>query len=181
MMMRTFGVLFVLLCAVQAQAVNLPPPIENEIEIGNARLAGQGHFRWFGFKIYDAELWVGDQGYRPNAPESARFALSLTYARDLHGTRIARTSIDEISKLGFGTREQREVWLNRMEAVFPDVHQGTRISGIYLPDHGARFYLNGKLLGEIADREFARAFFAIWLDPRTSAPSLRNSLLSSAR
>ena len=178
-MIRTLAVLFMLLCAVIAQAANMPPPIENEI--GNARLAGQGHYRWFGFKIYDAQLWVGDQGYRPHAPESAKFALSLTYARDLYGKHIARTSLDEIRKLGFGTSEQHEVWLKRMEALFPDVHEGTRISGIYLPDHGARFYLNGKLLGEIADSDFARAFFAIWLDPRTSASSLRNSLLSSAQ
>jgi len=178
-MMRTIAALLVLLCAVPAQAVSVPAPVENEI--GNARLAGQGSFRWFGFKIYDAELWVGDRGYRPNAPESAKYALCLTYARNLYGKHIARTSIDEISKLGYGTREQRDVWLKQMEALFPDVHEGTRISGVYLPDWGARFYLNGNLLGEIADKEFARAFFAIWLDPRTSAAALRNSLLSSAQ
>ena len=178
-MMRTLAALFVLLCAVTAQAANLPPPIEHEI--GNARLAGQGHFRWFGFKIYDAQLWVGDRGYRPDNPESAKFALSLTYARDLYGKHIARTSIDEIGKLGFGTSEQHQSWLKRMEALFPDVHEGTQISGVYLPDHGARFYLNGKLLGEIADPEFARAFFAIWLDPRTSASSLRSELLTAAQ
>jgi hypothetical protein len=166
-----------LLCAVTAQAVSVPAPVENEI--GNARLAGQGSFRWFGFKIYDAQFWVGDRGYRQNDPESAKFALHLTYARDLYGKRIARSSIDEISKQGFGTSEQHEVWLNRMEALFPDVHEGTQISGVYLPGLGARFYLNGDLLGEIADLEFARAFFAIWLDPRTSASSLRTSLLTS--
>jgi hypothetical protein len=178
---RARAVLFMLLCAVPAQAASIPAPIEIEIDIGNARLAGQGSFRWFGFKIYDAQLWVGDRGYLPNAPESAKFALSLTYARNLYGKHIARTSIDEIGKLGYGTSEQHQGWLSRMEALFPDVHAGTQISGIYLPDHGARFYLNGNLLGEIADKEFARAFFSIWLDPRTSATSLRSSLLSSAQ
>jgi hypothetical protein len=178
-MMRILAALLVLLCAVPAQAVSVPAPVGNEI--GNARLAGQGSYRWFGFKIYDAQLWVGERGYRPHAPESAKFALSLTYARALYGKHIARTSIDEISKLGYGTSEQKVAWLRQMEALFPDVHEGTQISGVYLPEHGARFYMNGKLLGEIADTEFARAFFAIWLDPRTSAPSLRDSLLSSAQ
>lgn len=177
-MMRMLGISFALLCAIPAQAESLPAPIRNEI--GDARLAGQGSYRWFGFKIYDAQLWVGDQGYRPDDPESARFALSITYARDLYGKHIALTSIDEIRKLGFGTVAQHEVWLKQMAALFPDVHAGTRISGIYIPGHGARFYLDGNMLGEIADSEFARAFFAIWLDPRTSASSLRSSLLSSA-
>ena len=177
-MTRTIAALLVLLCAVPAQAVSIPAPVENEIS--NARLAGQGSFRWFGFKIYDAQLWVGDRGYQADSPESAKFALSLTYARDLYGKHIARTSIDEISKLGYGTGAQQAAWLSRMEALFPDVHEGTRISGIYLPEHGARFYLNGDLLGEIADTEFASAFFAIWLDPRSSAASLRTNLLTSA-
>lgn len=178
-MMRTLAIFFVLLCAVPAQAESIPAPVRNEI--GDARLAGQGSFRWFGLKIYDAELWVGDQGYHPDDPESARYALSLIYARDLYGRQIARASIDEIRKLGLGTVAQHEVWLKQMTVLFPDVREGTRISGIHLPGHGARFYLNGDLLGEIADSEFARAFFAIWLDPRSSASSLRNSLLSSAQ
>lgn len=178
-MMRTLAIFLLSFSVAPAMAVDMPAPIRNEIV--NARLAGQGSYRWFGFKIYDAQLWVGNRGYRTNAPVASRFALSLTYARDLSGKHIAQTSIAEIKKLGFGTVAQHEVWLKQMTALFPDVHEGTRISGIYLPDHGARFYLNGNLLGEIADRDFARAFFAIWLDPRTSAASLRNSLLSSAQ
>jgi hypothetical protein len=180
-MTRVLAALLVLLCAFPAQALSVPAPVENVNEIGNARLAGQGSYRWFGLKIYEAQLWVGDLGYRTDDPESAKFALSLTYARDLYGKQIARTSMDEIGKLGFGSREQHEDWLKRMEELFPDVHEGSRISGIYLPGQGARFYLDGNMLGEIADPEFARAFFAIWLDPRTSAPSLRNSLLISAK
>jgi hypothetical protein len=37
--------------------------------------------------------------------------------------------------------------------------------------------LNDKPIGNIDDAEFARAFFAIWLDPKTSEPSLRKQLL----
>lgn len=179
-MTRIFSTLILLLFIATAQAAeNIPAPVRSEI--AHARLAGQGSFRWFGFRVYDAELWVGDQGYRAAAPESAKFALSITYARGIDGKHIARSSINEIKKLGFGTSEQQETWLQQMNALFPDVHQGTQISGIYLPDHGARFHLDGKLLGEVADTQFARAFFAIWLDPRTTAATLRSQLLTSAQ
>jgi hypothetical protein len=178
-MLRLLPALFVLLFVAPAQASAIPAAVKHEIS--DARLAGQGNYRWFGLKIYEAQLWVGDRGYRPDDPASAKFALNLTYARNLYGKRISRSSIDEISKLGYGTSEQHQAWLNRMEALFPDVHEGTQISGIFLPGQGARFYLNGELLGEIADVEFARAFFAIWLDPRTSASSLRSELLTSAQ
>lgn len=150
------------------------------ISIPNARLAGEGDFRWLGLKIYRAQLWVGEQGYRDNAPHAARFALDLRYARALHGTRIAQSSIDEMQKLGVGSPAQHQAWLADMERLFPDVKQGSRITGVYLPDTGAGFYLDGKPLGAVRDPEFGRAFFAIWLDPKTSAPALRKDLLREA-
>ena len=66
-----------------------------------------------------------------------------------------------------------------MTALFPDVKEGTHITGIYLPNESVRFYLDGQWLGEIRDADFARAFFAIWLDPKTSAPDLRKKLLGN--
>jgi hypothetical protein len=48
--------------------------------------------------------------------------------------------------------------------------------GLQLADR-ARFFFNEQPIGEIDDPAFARAFFAIWLDPRTSEPSLRSALL----
>jgi len=62
-------------------------------------------------------------------------------------------------------------------AISPRGEPGPGLAGIYRPGSGTRFYLDGRFLGEIADPEFGRAFFAIWLDPRTSAPQLRASLL----
>jgi hypothetical protein len=64
-----------------------------------------------------------------------------------------------------------------MAGLFPSVKPGDRIVGLQLSDR-ARFFYNDQSLGEINDAAFARAFFAIWLDPRTSEPSLRTALLT---
>jgi hypothetical protein len=164
-----------MLCMESPQAGDIPMHVQNEI--ADARLAGQGSFSWYGMKIYDAYLWSDRNAYRPDAPMDNKFILELVYARELQGEHIAESSISEIRTLGFGTPDQHEVWLKMMKAVFPDVRQGTRLSGVYLPYQGARFYLDGRLLNEIADPEFAHAFFAIWLDERTSAGRLRIQLL----
>ena len=58
----------------------------------------------------------------------------------------------------------------------PNVKDGDFIIGEYVPG-SARFYFNGRLLGEVADADFARLFFGIWLDAKTSAPELRAALL----
>jgi len=44
----------------------------------------------------------------------------------------------------------------------------------------ARFYLDGRLLGEVADAAFARAFFGIWLDPASTDKDLHDALLRDA-
>ncbi|WP_153111812.1 hypothetical protein [Propionivibrio limicola] len=44
------------------------------------------------------------------------------------------------------------------------------------PDE-ALFYQGDRLIGVIDSPGFAAAFFAIWLDARTSAPELRSALL----
>lgn len=145
-------------------------------ELGNARLAGQGVYTWFGLTIYSAELWVGPQGYMPAAP----FVLDLRYARALNGRKIAEASAEQMAKIGAGSETQRAAWLERMTAIFPDVREGTRLTGVFLPGQGARFYQDGKELALVADPAFAQAFFGIWLDPATSAGKLRAALLRDA-
>jgi hypothetical protein len=162
--------LMLLLFAAGAQAA---PECADE-HVQHARLSGQGRYTWFGLSIYDAALWVGERGYQGDAP----FALELRYARKLEGARIAQASVDEMAKLNAGSEAQRAAWLARMKEIFPDVRDGTRLCGVYLPGGGgARFYLDGKALATVPDPAFARAFFDIWLAPGTSARTLRTALL----
>jgi hypothetical protein len=151
-------------------------PAHIEAHLSQPRMAGAGVYTWFGLRIYEAELWVGERGYQGGAP----FVLELLYARKLDGAKIAQASADQMEKLGAGSAAQRAAWLARMQEIFPDVKEGTRISGVFLPGAGARFYLDGKALASVPDPEFARAFFAIWLDPNTSAGALRRALLKDA-
>jgi hypothetical protein len=134
---------------------------------------GEGTMRWFGLKIYEARLWTPG-----GAPDFARpLRLELRYARALRGAAIAERSDEEIERLGFGTPAERAAWLAAMQRLFPDVAPGDTLAGEHVPGFGARFLRNGAPLGEVADPAFSRAFFSIWLDPRTSAPQLRAALL----
>ena len=136
---------------------------------------GAGTLRWFGLKIYDATLWTAG-----GAPDFARpLRLELRYARSLSGAAIAERSDEEIARLGFGTAAERRRWLDAMRRLFPDAAEGAALAGEHRPGPGARFTRNGQTLGEIADAGFSRAFFSIWLDPRTSVPGLRAALLGA--
>lgn len=136
---------------------------------------GQGTLTWLGLRVYDAALWASDGALDFSRP----FALVVRYARALDGESIAEHSIEEIERLGAGSAEQRRAWAVRLRAAIPDVEAGDQITGVHRPGKGARFYLNGRLLGELDDPAFSRAFFSIWLDPRTSVPELRAALIGA--
>jgi hypothetical protein len=134
-----------------------------------ARRWGSGQFRRFGFLVYEATLWAGDDPQRPP------LTLRLDYRRNIAGTAIADASIKEMRR-SFADEARLAEWRERMTRIFPDVKPGDHIVGHYHAG-GAVFMQGDRELGRIDDREFARAFFGIWLDPRTSAPELRAALL----
>jgi len=144
-----------------------------------ARLQGAGRLDFLGLHVYDIRLWVGE-GF--SAAEFARspLALEIEYARALSGGRIAERALEEMQRIAPIADAQRLRWLGAMTQAFPDVSPGERLTGVFWPDEGVRFFHNGRLRADIADAEFARNFFAIWLSPKSSQPKLRLALLGSA-
>lgn len=142
-------------------------------------LAGAGTFRWFGLRIYEARLWVDPTRFDIERPTVGPLALELRYARSLSGQRIAETSTAQIKALDGATDDQLARWDEQMKAIFPDVKEDDRLVGLLGADGKTRFVLNGNPIGGIDEPAFGQAFFAVWLDERTSAPDLRAALLAN--
>lgn len=132
----------------------------------------------WGFEVYDARLWT-PAGFRHSQYAQYPFALELQYLRKLEGAQIASRSVDEMRRAGSVTDAQAQSWLAAMRALFPNVSAGERITGVNLPGEGAEFWVNGQRVGAVKDLTFARLFFGIWLDERTSEPKMRAQLLQS--
>ncbi|WP_374538713.1 chalcone isomerase family protein [Chitinimonas taiwanensis] len=141
-----------------------------------AQAVGAGEMRWFGLKLYDAQLFSSAKPLDPRRP----YALVLTYARQFQAKRIVAASLEQMEKLG-APKAQFPRWAEYMQRGFVDVQAGERITGVHLPGQGARFYAGERLTAAIDDPEFAQWFFAIWLDAKTSEPGLRRQLLGEAQ
>ena len=171
----------VMLSAAQAQTTIVVSP---NAAFSRPEVAGLGgvvptapvRLRVWGFEVYDARLWT-PRGFRHTQATQASFALELQYLRKLEGSAIASRSIDEMRRLGSFTDAQAQAWLTAMREMFPNVSAGERITGINLPGEGAEFWVNGQRVGVVKDVNFARLFFGIWLDERTSEPKMRAQLL----
>lgn len=175
-----------LLCAalhgpLQAQVNSVSSPYVADARPEVAALSGvmptaPVRLRVWGFEVYDARLWT-PVGFRHSHYAQYPFALELQYLRRLEGTAIASRSIDEMRRVGKFSDVQAQSWLATMRELFPNVSAGERITGVNLPGVGAEFWVNGQRVGLVSDLAFARLFFGIWLDERTSEPRMRAQLL----
>jgi hypothetical protein len=137
------------------------------------QLQGKGRMTFWGFDVYDARLYVADQRGQSG------FALDLSYLRSLKAADITKSTIDEMQRLGV-SEANRSAWGKKLDGIFPNVVSGSSLTAIHVPGRGTVFLHNGKPAGEIAGDDFAKAFFSIWLDPKTAAPKLRTALIGQA-
>ena len=138
-----------------------------------AKLQGSGKLTWWGLHVYDASF------YRSGNLNSQEFALDLRYQKSLNGNAIANRSADEMKKIGV-PETQAQIWGKQLATFMPNVEPGQNITAIYLPKQGTTFYYEGKPIALIPGADFSKAFFGIWLDPKTSAPKLREQLLGQS-
>ena len=151
--------------------------------IPNARRLGSGELRVFGFSIYSAQFWSSRLIAGETLGADVPFALELTYRRAISRDDLVEASLKEIRRLSPSglDAELMAHWESEMFQAFVDVRAGDRITGVYMPGEGARFYVGEHLRHVVSDVAFAKAFFSIWLDPRTRNPELRAQLLGAAK
>lgn len=135
---------------------------------------GEGRLNFMFWQVYDASLFATEGKWQQKKP----FALSLTYLRELQGDKIADKSIEEIRHQGFNNELKMATWHQLLKHIFPNVEEGTVLTGIFTEDKRTVFYLADEKIGEINDPDFGELFFNIWLGNNTSAPKLRKQLLS---
>jgi hypothetical protein len=148
-------------------------PIELPSNISAAKLQGSGRLTWFGLHVYDAAF------YRVGSLSSPDFALNLRYQKSFSGAAIANRSSEEMKRIGV-PEVQAILWGKELSTFLPNVESGQILTAIYSPKQGTTFYHDGKQIAQVPGAEFSKAFFGIWLDPKTSAPKLRAELLGQS-
>ena len=170
---------------------NDAPPVGAALErqlkrwLGSPQLWGQAMFRYFGFSIYQAQLWAGPRTSDAGANWTQQpVVLTLQYQRDFKGEDIAQRSLEEMRRHPLMRESDQATWLAALKALIPDVRAGERLIGVYQPGQGLQLWHDGASLRELGtapDALMAQVFMGIWLDPSTSQPELRQQLLGLAK
>lgn len=137
--------------------------------MSGAKVQGQGRMTYWGFDLYDAKLF--------QLNNSSSYALRIDYLKNFKSDDLREQTIKEMTQLGV-PEESRRKWSKDLKDIFPNIATGNSLTAIYQPKVGTIFLHNEKYIGQISGDDFSKAFFSIWLDPRTSAPQLRSQLLS---
>lgn len=144
------------------------------------KLHGEGTYRWWGIKIYDAKLFVA-QDFSGDALNSKPLALEITYDIDIDKKDLVETTEEEWDELKISTSEQcqsRKLWAEKLLNIWPNLEQGDRLKYQVYDNGSSEFFHNEKSVGAITDENFAPCFLAIWLAEDTSASGLRKDLLN---
>lgn len=130
---------------------------------------GQGRMTYWGFTLYDAKLFTSKE------PKGG-IALDIQYLRKFEAKDLAKQTLEELKKLGISDTQRAE-WADPLARAFKTVQVGDSITAIKKPQGSTQFFYNGQFVSEISGESFSKAFFGIWLHPKTSAPQLRKVLL----
>jgi hypothetical protein len=159
--------------AANTSANNLPPA---PISQNNSRL-GQSTYDWFLIKLYTAELWAPTAVQSMDQLWQTPFALSLTYDISIRPAKLAQVTLEQMEHQAPVAPDVAERWVQQLTKLYPPIAKGTTLIGLYNPAGRMALYCDGKLLGEIQESDFAKRFFQIWLDARSSYPKNRLQLL----
>ena len=175
--------LFLCLCSIplaglsQIEGPKLAPYASEVTTLEQARpltLVGSSQLRVAFFKVFNSKLFT-KTGQWDDPLNSFRF--ELTYQRNISGSFLAKRTAKEWDHLEFDDPRRSE-WEAAVLAMWPDVKKGDNIAFDVDEQGVSRFFYNGTWVGSVEDPDFAPAFIAIWLSPRTSRPAHREGLLA---
>ncbi len=137
-------------------------PIEVERELFAPQLKGKHTARYWGFKLFNAELWT-------NRTEKftfdQQFALTLNYFYPFSSNFLAWSSVQEIARVE-GSSPKRYVKLEQqLKNCLVSVHKGTRITSVADSANTMVMYVNGHKSCTLHYPNLRERFFGIWLAP----------------
>lgn len=151
-----------LVAAVYSTAQAEAAPKEVEKELAAPQLQGKHTARFWGFKLFNAELWTSKPG---NFSFDQPFALTLSYLYPFSREVLARSSVEEIARVEGGSPDKYAKLENQLKKCLVDVDKGTRITGVAESASKVAMYVNGRKSCTMSYPNLRERFFGIWLAP----------------
>jgi len=178
---RLLLILLVFFLASPCGAVTLGPAQFNESwQKGpfKMRLIGAGLKKFLAVKVVAAGFYLPEDASSEQALEDIPKRLEMVYLQNIPRVELQRATLQGIRK-NVTAREFRKLRdrIDQINAQYPNVRPGDRISVTYLPGRGTLIDVNGSARAVIQGEDFAQAFYAIWVGKRPVDRRIKEYLL----
>ena len=126
-------------------------------------------FTWYWFDVYEVKLWTSDNEF-PNYEKP--LIMTYDYRRDIKAQDLIKTSEEEWAKLKLCGVTQSKLWADQLSKIWPDIKSGDSLTA-WFDGEATHFYQKNKFLGSMPGKSFSKAFFQIWLHPKSQTAELR--------
>lgn len=149
--------------------------------------AGKSTLKYYGggvikykivFKGYAAVLYLPANVNGRNALSDVPKRLEFHYYWDIPADKFGEAA-EPILKRNLTRAEWRRVKgaVAKLNRLYVDIKKGDRYALTYIPGRGTELSRNNKVLGVVPGKEFAKAYFSIWLGRKPISNSLKKDLL----
>ena len=162
--MKRLGIVFDLaVCLLGAQlAAAQSAPKEVNAALSSPQLQGKHTARFWGFRIFNAELWTNAAG---KFSFDQQFALSISYLYPFSKETLAKSSVEEIARVEGGVPSDHARLEKLLVGCLIDVDKGDRITGVAQGANKIAMYVNGRKNCTMTYPKLRERFFGIWLAP----------------
>lgn len=155
--------------------------VQERVEDVLLPLRGLSTFRYWGLRVYTGALYISASATRQAARtgETPK-KLILRYHRSVSVDQFVEKVEETLTQNPQLSLERLQPFLAQMNSFYVPVQEGDTYAISYTPSQGTlRLFFNDRLLGQIADRYFAHAYFGIWLSDYSVSSKFTNEILSS--
>ena len=162
--MKMFNIIIAAATAVSFYSFASAKAAPNEVqkELSAPQLQGKHTARFWGFRLFNAELWTSGAG---TFSFDQQFALTISYLYPFSREVLARSSVEEIARVEGGAPEQHAKLEKQLMGCLVDVDKGTRITGVAESASRVAMYVNGRKSCTMSYPNLRERFFGIWLAP----------------
>ena len=144
------------------------------VENTGLKLVGEGKMTFLFWDVYLARLYTPSGGYKNTLTP---LALEFNYLMDIEAKDLIEETVNQWRKQKMQRHDDERLWLEQLNAIWPNVAEGDQLLFVVDENHYSRFYHNQNYLGVIESIDFSKRFSAIWLSENTTAPKVRKKLL----
>jgi hypothetical protein len=160
---RFLFILCILTASLQVRA-DMSSPIPETVEPSRWVLLGKAVKKFLAFRVVSVDLFLVADHKAEQIFDDIPKRLQVLYHVNIPKAELDRATLKGIEKnVSADELNKLMPMIDQVNSYYPDVESGDQIVITYIPGTGSEVTVKGEVKGIVPGKDFANAFFAIWV------------------